>query len=297
LSNATQQNMSSHQSSGRDNVGLIHQNEPSFETRAVVFGGNCEISRAVIEGLKDYGRYDIVYAVIPSSPSCSNHNQSSPHNNNSNHHSNDTTYLKDGLDATILTGDTNNPEDVRKILLETKATAVFLVTATELPVEIGAVTGYNEAANHEYEMIQSFFHTVLECYQLDQIARHIVFAIRDNVHDMIYEKYHQTNNFDIIPLDDGSIVPHYSAKGKGGEYALQYLRQHQEQHSSPSGSTTDIRLTLITLPFLFSNFLGFFAPLPTNEKRIQWTLTACFGDGHHVIDMMSSSDLSYIVRK
>lgn len=255
--------------SSSSNQVTTHSSSSSI---ALVFGGNSEIGRAVIEGLKEYSKYDIVYTVT-----------SRKENN---------TYLKDGLNATVIHGDLDNPNDIRSILLDTMASSIFLVTTTELPVEIGAMIGYTDSSNIEYETIQSFFHIIKECYNMDHISRHIIFAIRDNVHDIIYDKYHKTGTFDIIPLDDGSIVPHYSAKGKGGQYGMEYLKD-----------TPELKLTLLTLPFLFSNFLGFFAPLPssTNDENhkqiIQWTLTACFGDGHHPIDMMSSSDLSYMIRK
>jgi hypothetical protein len=84
-----------------------------------------------------------------------------------------------------------------------------------------------------------------------------------------------------------SLVPCFDpllGKGRGGEEAVEMLE-----------SVPGLTLTLVTLPFLHSNFLGFFTPLP-NEGRTQWTISACFGD-HSSIDMFSVSDLSYVVRK
>jgi hypothetical protein len=56
-----------------------------------------------------------------------------------------------------------------------------------------------------------------------------------------------------------------------------------------------LTLTLLTLPFLHSNFLGFVTPLP-NDGGTQWAINASFGEDS-AIDMLSVSDLSYIVRK
>lgn len=54
----------------------------------------------------------------------------------------------------------------------------------------------------------------------------------------------------------------------------------------------DLSLTLVTLPFLHSNFLGFAMPLP-NEAKTQWTIEAAFGDEE--IDMFSTEDLSHLI--
>jgi hypothetical protein len=93
----------------------------------------------------------------------------------------------------------------------------------------------------------------------------------------------QADSLDIEPLDDGSIVPHYSGKGRAGTYALQLLE-----------STPELSVTLLTLPFLHSNFLASAIPLP-NEGQTQWTISACLGDA--AIDMFSVSDLAHIVPK
>lgn len=231
---------------------------------ALVFGASGEQGRAVVEGLLEHGGYSPVYAFTRETSDV---------------------YLTDGLNATLLTGDIKNPISVRDALINTKAQAIFLVTTTELPNEIGVTTGYSEAAEEEFETIILFFKTLKECYEIDKLSRHVVFSVRDNVQDVTQEILDKTNELWIEPLDDGSIVPHYSAKGKGGEYAVKYLKD-----------INDLKLTLITMPFLYSNFLGFFAPLP-NERRTQWMLTACFGDGNNKIDMMSEYDLSYIIRK
>lgn len=73
------------------------------------------------------------------------------------------------------------------------------------------------------------------------------------------------------------------AKGKGGEEAMKMMKD-----------TPGIDLIFLTMPFLYSNFLAFFAPLP-NEGKTQWELTASFGDGSTKIDMMDGNNLGRLV--
>ena len=63
-----------------------------------------------------------------------------------------------------------------------------------------------------------------------------------------------------------------------------------------------LNLTLLTLPFVYSNFLGFFTPLPVavgkdGNTSNQWQISASLGDGLNPIDMISVTDLSVVVRK
>jgi NAD(P)H-binding len=253
-------------SSASYNSSILVTNESTkIATTALVFGASGEQGRAVVEGLQDNGGYATVFAFTREKQTDS--------------------YLEDGLNAIVIVGDVQKAEDVRKALLETKASSIFFVTTTDLPTEIGQTTGFSDAADRELQVIILFFQLLKECYEQDNIPRHVVFSIRDNVQDVTRQVLESTGDLWISPLDDGSIVPHYSAKGKGGEYATEYLK-----------CISQLKLTLITIPFLFSNFLGFFTPLP-DERRTQWMLTACFGDGRNKIDMMAASDLSYIVRK
>jgi NmrA-like family len=232
-----------------------------------VLGANGEQGRAVVEGLVDSGAYDPVYAFTRETDSEALH------------------YLSDGLGATVRHGDIQNPDHVTKALRETGATAIFLVTTTELPTEIGQTSGFSDAAEQEYQVIVLFFELLVKVYQEDQIPRHVVFSVRDDVQACTLEELEKTGDLWICPLEDASIVPHFTAKGRGGAYAVEYLATYPE-----------LRLTLLTMPFFYSNFLGFFAPL-RDESSTQWALTACFGDGSNKIDMMSAGDLSVIVRK
>jgi NmrA-like family len=226
---------------------------------ALVFGASSEQGRAVLEGLVNRHKYESVHV-------CTRDVKS------------EATYLIDGIGATsVLSCDVQNPQSVRDALVSTNATAIFFVTTTDLP-------SIPEQTFGEYEVIAEFFHVLKDVYDHDRLPRHVVLSVHDNVQRVARELLESTGETWIEPLDDGSIVPHFSAKGKGGEYAVQYLKD-----------TPDLKLTLITLPFLYSNFLGFFAPLP-NEGRTQWMLTACFGNGSNKIDMMATSDLATIVR-
>ena len=245
---------------------------------ALVFGASGEQGRAVIEGLHDDGSYQSIFAFTNEKSA----NGTKYHNTSNN---NNYTYLSDGLDATVIGGDISNADDVRNALLSTKANAIFLVTTTDLPSEVGCTTGFADAADREFQVIILFFQLLKECYEHDRISRHVVFSVRCNVQEYTRQLLETSGDLWIDPLQDGSIVPHYTAKGRGGTYAMEYLKEIPE-----------LKLTLITIPFLYSNFLGFFVPLP-NERRSQWMLTACFGDGRNEIDMMSASDLSYIVCK
>jgi len=232
------------------------------EKTAVVFGANSEQGRAVVEGLVDEG-----YAVTAFTRATDT----------------DTLcYFTDALSATVKHGDLQNPDHVRDALQQ--HTAIFLVTATELPTDIGQTTGFSEAAEDEYQVIVLFFQILLEVYQNDKRPRHVVLSVRDNVQAVNLKELEETGDLWISPLPDGSIVPHYSAKGRGGEYAVDLLKD-----------VPDLKLTLITMPFLYSNFLGFFTPL--YDGASQWQITACFGDGTNKIDMMGASDLAKIVRK
>jgi len=88
-----------------------------------------------------------------------------------------------------------------------------------------------------------------------------------------------------------------AAKGRGAKFALDLLAKQDE------ATQKGITLTLLTLPFVYSNFLGFFTPLPAvesssnNNTSNQWQINASLGDGEKPLDMLSVTDLSIIVRK
>lgn len=188
--------------------------------------------------------------------------------------------------ATLVEGDFGNVADLERILSSTQAQAIFVVTTTELPVELGGGTGYQAAADVEYQAICDFFTTLVKVFETDGLSRHVILSTNDNVQRVCHDIFELTGKTWIEPLDDGSIVPHYSGKGRAGEQAMALLDNIEK-----------LSLTLLTLPFLHSNFLGFFTPLP-NAGETQWTISACFGDNHDGnIDMLSASDLAYIVRK
>lgn len=163
---------------------------------ALVFGASGEQGRAVIEGLLESG-YSPVYGFTRSL-------EENPV---------ELTYLKDALGCELWKGDVINPDDVSKALLQTKAQAIFFVTTTELPTEVGQTTGCWNAMEAEYEAIQLFFEILKKVYEQDKLPRHVVFSTKDNAQQLCREDDQSEVSQElkkITPMDDGSIVPHYS---------------------------------------------------------------------------------------
>ena len=172
---------------------------------ALVFGASGEQGRAVIEGLVDAG-YSPVYGFTRLQDSTSPSSPSSKE---------EETYLRDALGCTLWKGDIANPDHVRDALLQTKAQAIFYVTTTELPTEIGQTTGCWNATEAEYEVIKLFFDILVQVHQQDGgLHRHVIFSTKDNVWHMYHDGDAATKAAlkTITPMDDGSIVPHYSGK-------------------------------------------------------------------------------------
>jgi len=171
---------------------------------------------------------------------------------------------------------------VRNALVTTGADSIFLVTTTDIsyPTETTyslKTRSFMEAEDLEYGTIRRFFDILVDVYKEDRIPRHIIFSTQDNV-----KAINDTDDKIFInPLDDGSVVPHFTGKGRAADYAVKLLKE-----------IPDLSITLLTLPFSHSNFLASTIPLP-NEARNQWTMNACFGDA--AIDMFSVSDLQYVV--
>jgi hypothetical protein len=166
--------------------------EPTNQPKpALVFGASGEQGRAVIEGFVDAG-YSPVYGFTSNSDTISDQ------------------YLSDALQCVLLEGKLDNPDDVRKALLSTKAQAIFLTTTTDMPVQAGG--GFQSSQDEEYETIVQWFTTLEKVYEEDKLPRTVVFSTRDNVQELCRQKFEKTGNIWIEPLDDGSIVPHYSGK-------------------------------------------------------------------------------------
>ncbi len=156
---------------------------------ALVFGASGEQGRAVLEGFVDAG-YSPVYGFTSDSETLQD------------------PYLSDALQCVILEGSLGNPADVRKALTSTKAQTIFLTTTTQMPVEIGE--GYESAQTEEYECILHFFTTLKEVYIEDKLPRTVIFSTQDNVEDLCRKRSEETGELWIEPLDDGSVVPHFS---------------------------------------------------------------------------------------
>ena len=150
---------------------------------ALVFGISGEQGRVAVKGFLDFG-YFPVYGVTRTKPP-----------------------QLEG--AELILGDVGSVQDVERILLETKAQAIFLVTTTEMPVDVGG-TGFHVAMEDEYQVIVNFFRTLIKVHDQDGLERHVVFSTLDNVQGMCQDILELTGKTWITPLDDGSIVPHYS---------------------------------------------------------------------------------------
>lgn len=211
----------------------------------------------------------------------------------------------------LLEANMSNPVELRNIFQVTQAQGsffdIFLVTTTDFPPAESADASLHDCEEHEFQTIKTFFDIIKDFHAQQLIMntdvhRHIVFSTQDNVHDLVvWLQEHETEDFlaTMKPLDDGGIVPHLTGKGRGGEYAISLLhwmnKAGQIQTVFPG-----LSLTLITLPFLHSNFTACAVPLPTcyapSGQVIQWSIEAPLGHPtNHQLDMMSVSDLKYIV--
>ena len=161
---------------------------------------------------------------------------------------NDQQYLTDALGCILLTGDIANPEHVRQALVSTKAEAIFLVTTTEFPeaYDIHDASPIRSAMDAEYDVIVQFFKVVKEVVDSDVAAasaaatkdggspkkipkRTVIFSTRDNVEEIYRQEIRKeesgcstgggnaganagasTTTEWLQPLDDGSIVAHYT---------------------------------------------------------------------------------------
>uniref|UniRef100_A0A6T7GCQ3 NmrA-like domain-containing protein n=1 Tax=Attheya septentrionalis TaxID=420275 RepID=A0A6T7GCQ3_9STRA len=225
---------------------------------ALVFGASTENGQAAIEGLLDAG-YFPVYGVTRD-VTCVGAVEAS------------------NRGCILMEADLAKPESVAHALTETKAEFVFLVTTTDFPPNSET---YAEAEEKEYLAIKSFFYTLVKVYREDQTCRHIIFSTLDNVKKINEELSYGHETQYINSLEDGSVCAHYTGKARGGEYAMKLL-----------GKYPDLSITLLTLPFLHSNLMGFAIPLP-NEAKTQWTIEAAFGEAS--IDMFSARDLTALV--
>jgi hypothetical protein len=167
---------------------------------ALVFGASGEQGRAVLEGLLDHGIHSPIYGFTS-------------HTDNKE----DTQYLTDALGCILLKGDISNPNDVRNALTSTNATAIFLVTTTDFAT---ADVGFATAQETEYDTIMQFFTILKEVHGQDGLPRTVLFSTRDNVQEMCRQEFNRTGEEWIMPLDDGSIVPHYSGKKGQKTYLL-----------------------------------------------------------------------------
>ena len=235
----------------------INQTPPQIKGAALVFGASGEQGHAVIKGLVKTGQYAPVYGATR-----------------------DVTTVG-AIEASILGSivvelDPSNASSLERVLLETKAQYLFVVTTTDLT---STNLSFKEAEDQEYDTIITILDMVVACHFQDNLERHVVLSTLDNVKGLLEEG----DLAAIAPLEDGSVVAHYSGKGRAAEYALEKLKQ-----------VPGVKLTLLTLPCLYSSFLTWAIPLP-NDGQTQWTISVALGDAE--IDIMSAHDLAFIVRK
>ena len=126
----------------------MSDNQSNSKGPALVFGASGEQGKAVIKGFVESG-YSPVYGVSRNADES----------------------IQEG--ATLWVGNVGSVQDVERILKETKAQAIFLVTTTELPVDVGG-TGFHVAMEDEYEVIMNFFHTLIKVHKEDGLQRKIV---------------------------------------------------------------------------------------------------------------------------
>jgi hypothetical protein len=302
---------------------------------AIVFGITGEQGQYVARGLLADGSYDNIYGVTHS---IDNDRVAAlekmlavpvlPHLNTTD--DTDTAAdVDDTADVTrnvkkqcihLLQADVSNATSLQHIFTTPKSSSsidIFLVTTTDLPPVDSTDASLHDCEEREYQTIQLFFDTLKEvhirqCNNGDVITRRVVFSTLENVRSLV--EWMELHNIpdgltNIKPLEDGGIVPHFTGKGRGGEYALELLhgvsnpwmgKDLQDSPTAVPSLVPGLSVTCITLPFLHSNFVASAAPLPAvstrkGEQPTQWSIEACLGDPLHKLDMLSVSDLQYIV--
>lgn len=158
---------------------------------ALIFGVSGEQGRSVAEGLSNAG-YSPVYGFT------------------SNRDVLNDQYLSDALNCILLEGSFGNPEQVQKALVSTRATTIFVTTTTPLPTEEHA--GFQASQDDEYDCIVQFFATLKKVYEEDKMERTVIFSTHDNAKALCQKQKEATGEDVLLPIDDGSIVPHYSGK-------------------------------------------------------------------------------------
>jgi len=226
------------------------EESPKTKGPALVFGASCAQGRSVVEGLLQSDYYPVYGA-------CSDVSSGSA-------------VEVSNMGAILMELSVEDSQKVEKSLIDTKAQAIFLVTKTEMPP---ASVSFKRAEEKECETIKGFFDSLVKVHRKDGIERHVVFSTQDIVEERADDS--------LEPLADGSVVAHYSGKGRGGEYGATVCKE-----------VDGLSLTLVTCPFLHSNFKGYAIPLP-NDGETEWSISVSFGNA--TIDMFSYRDLMYLV--
>lgn len=347
---SSENNNSNNDDDGDDNDKIL------AKKRALVFGISGDQGQFVARGLLDSHSYDAIYGVTHAATDRTidaiARRLDAEVVRGSVGMGDDTVNEGGGKRITLLQADLSNASSLRAVLEGTKAAHVFLVTTTDIPPIDSADASLHDSEEREYDTIRTFFDVLVAVHKEEwegshdkndkkKFERHVVFSTLENVRGLVEwmetsrqnkgfnHQGQESNNVDhdllnIKPLDDGGIVPHYTGKGRGGEYALSLVHGlhspweettadlasfdtlHSNEQATPS-IIPGLSVTLITLPFLHSNFTASATPLPAAAAAssssspsgrgtpTQWSISACLGDPSHPMDMLSVSDLQYIV--
>lgn len=308
--------------------------DSTFEKVALVFGISGDQGQSVASGLIATGSYHQVYGatrdLTKDHVEAIAKHMSVPVKADEDIGENNIASGSVAKHVTIIEADLNNVACLRQTFHRTRATDIFLVTTTDVPTEGAAMGSFHESEELECASIKSFFDVLVEIHEGNnmEMERHVVFSTLDNVRGLVeWLQKHKSRASsssaaddlsNMKPLDDGAMCPNYSGKARGGEYALSLIHGIADPWKTPPHTTTTseslkspwvnpaaptqsiipgLTVTLITLPFLHTNFALSAAPLPaTNDGRTtQWSISACLGDPSHPLDMFSVSDLRYIV--
>lgn len=114
----------------------------------------------------------------------------------------------------------SNPASIERALRISNAAYIFFVTTTDFEESNHS---FKEAEEKEYKCIKLFFDVLAKVYEHDGVERHVIFSTADNVEKLCSEATSDTSNFFeetkydaviplIEPLEDGTVVAHYSGK-------------------------------------------------------------------------------------
>jgi len=149
--------------------------------------------------------------------------------------------LKDHVHGRVyfLEADLAKKDTIERVLEETKADSIFLVTTTNLPPD--SISCKNGELS-EYSAIRNFFDALVSVFEKDKLPRHVVFSAADNVESIMMQlSEHTPSSSEIIkPLSDGSIAANFSGKGRGAIPILLVLLSRFQMRRKMNGRSTHV---------------------------------------------------------